>query len=145
MPPFLETLSLIGTVAMLWVGGGILVHGLAAFGVTAPEHVIHDVAEAVRAAVPVAGDVLAWLVSATGAAIVGLVAGALTAAVVASLERRSARPRRGTERASWRRRRVLLLRVGDGGGVALGRALRLAGETGASVHSAPNSRGIVLR
>ena len=83
MPPFLETLSLIGTVAMLWVGGGILVHGLAAFGVTAPEHLIHDIAEAVRAAVPVAGDVLAWLVSATGAAIVGLVAGALTAAVVA--------------------------------------------------------------
>ena len=83
MPPFLETLSLIGTVAMLWVGGGILVHGLATFGVTAPEHLIHDVAEAVRAAVPVAGDVLAWLVSATGAAIVGLAAGALTAAVVA--------------------------------------------------------------
>ena len=59
MPPFLETLSLIGMVAMLWVGGGILVvHGLATFGVTAPEQLIHDVAEAVRAAVPLAGDVL---------------------------------------------------------------------------------------
>ena len=83
MPPFLETLSLIGTVAMLWVGGGILVHGLAAFGVTAPEHIIHDIAEVVRTAVPVVGDVLAWLVAATSAAIVGLVAGALTAAVIA--------------------------------------------------------------
>ncbi len=83
MPPFLETLSLVGMVAMLWVGGGILVHGLAAFGVTAPEHVIHGLSEAVRDAIPFDADVLAWLVSAGGAAIVGLIAGAVTAAVVA--------------------------------------------------------------
>jgi predicted DNA repair protein MutK len=83
MPPFLETLSLVGMVAMLWVGGGILVHGLATFGVTAPEHVIHGLSEAVREAVPFDGDVLAWVVSAAGAAIVGLIAGAITAAVVA--------------------------------------------------------------
>jgi uncharacterized protein len=83
MPPFLETLSLVGMVAMLWVGGGILVHGLATFGVAAPEHVIHGLSEAVREAVPFDGDVLAWVVSAVGAAIVGLIAGAITAAVVA--------------------------------------------------------------
>jgi uncharacterized protein len=83
MPPFLETLSLVGMVAMLWVGGGILVHGLASFGVTAPEHVIHGLSEAVREAVPFDADVLAWVVSATGAAIVGLIAGAITAVVVA--------------------------------------------------------------
>ena len=83
MPPFLETLSLVGMLAMLWVGGGILVHGLATFGVTAPEHVMHTIAEAVGAAVPLAGGVAAWLVSAAGAAIVGLIAGAITAAVVA--------------------------------------------------------------
>jgi uncharacterized protein len=79
MPPLLETLSFVGMLAMLWVGGGILVHGLAEFGVTAPEHIIH----ALSGAVPVAGDVLAWLISATGAAVVGLVAGAVTAAIVA--------------------------------------------------------------
>jgi predicted DNA repair protein MutK len=83
MPPFLEVLSFVGMLAMLWVGGGILVHGLAEFGVTAPEHIIHGLADAVREAVPVAGDVLAWLVSATGAAVVGLASGALTAAIVA--------------------------------------------------------------
>jgi predicted DNA repair protein MutK len=83
MPPFLETLSLVGMVAMLWVGGGILVHGLASFGITGPEHVIHGLSEAARDAVPFDADVLAWLVSATGAAIVGLIAGAITAAVVA--------------------------------------------------------------
>ncbi len=83
MPPFLEVLSFVGTLAMLWVGGGILVHGLAAFGVTAPEHIIHGLADAVRDAVPFDADVLAWLVSASGAAVVGLAAGAVTAAIVA--------------------------------------------------------------
>ncbi len=83
MPPFLEVLSFVGMLAMLWVGGGILVHGLAAFGVTAPEHVMRGLADAVRDAVPFDADVLAWLVSATGAAAVGLVAGAVTAAIVA--------------------------------------------------------------
>jgi predicted DNA repair protein MutK len=83
MPPFLETLSFVGMIAMLWVGGGILVHGLAEFGVTTPEHIIHDIAGAVSSAVPVGSSVLAWLVTATGAGIVGLVAGAITAALVA--------------------------------------------------------------
>jgi hypothetical protein len=83
MPPFLQVLSFIGMLAMLWVGGGILVHGFSEYGATLPEHVIHAVSEAVRTALPVAGDVAAWLTGATGAAIVGLAAGALTALVVA--------------------------------------------------------------
>jgi len=83
MPPFLEALSFIGMIAMLWVGGGILIHGLAAFGFAAPEHVIHGLAEAARDAVPAGGDVLAWLVSAAGSAVVGLAAGAVTALLVA--------------------------------------------------------------
>ena len=83
MPPFLEVLSLVGTLAMLWVGGGILVHGLAAFGVKAPEHIIHGLSEVVRDAVPFDADVLAWLVSALSAALVGLAAGAVAAAIVA--------------------------------------------------------------
>jgi predicted DNA repair protein MutK len=81
MPPFLELLSLIGMLAMLWVGGGILIHGLAEFGITQPEHFIHAIAEGAAALLPPAGDVIAWVVTATGAGIVGLVAGAITAAV----------------------------------------------------------------
>lgn len=84
MPPFLELLSFIGMIAMLWVGGGILVHGLAEFGVTAPEHIVHGIAEAIRDAVPVGGDVLAWLASAAGSALVALIAGAVTALVIAA-------------------------------------------------------------
>ncbi|MCC7252634.1 DUF808 domain-containing protein [Hyphomicrobium sp.] len=82
MPPFLQVLSVVGTIAMLWVGGGILVHGLAEYGIAGPEHWIHDVSEAVRSAVPVVSDALAWIAGALGAAVVGVVAGALTALLV---------------------------------------------------------------
>ncbi len=80
MPPFLEVLSFIGMIAMLWVGGGILVHGLAEFGFAAPEHIIHGLSEAVRP-LPL-GDILAWVVTAGASALVGLVAGAVTAILV---------------------------------------------------------------
>ena len=82
MPPFLQVLSVVGTLAMLWVGGGILVHGLQEYGISEPEHWIHGFAAAVRAAVPAANDVLAWIASAFGAAVVGIAAGAVTAVLL---------------------------------------------------------------
>ena len=82
MPPFLQLLSVIGTVAMLWVGGGILVHGLQEYGITQPEHAIHALTDIVRGAIPVATEVFAWIAGAFGAALIGLVAGAATALVV---------------------------------------------------------------
>lgn len=82
MPPFLKFLSLVGTFAMLWVGGGILIHGLAQFGIAGPEHAQHQIAHAIASHVPFAGDVLAWLATATGSAIIGLLAGGATAVAV---------------------------------------------------------------
>lgn len=82
MPPFLQVLSTVGTLAMLWVGGGILVHGLQEYGYAAPEHLIHAISDTVRGIAPVATEALAWIAGAFGAAIVGLIAGALTALVV---------------------------------------------------------------
>lgn len=81
MPPFLNVLSTVGTLAMLWVGGGILVHGAATYGLAWPEHIIHDASEWVRATVPSAGGFFAWLAGALGGAIVGLGAGALSALI----------------------------------------------------------------
>jgi predicted DNA repair protein MutK len=75
MPVLLATLSVLGTAAMVWVGGGIVVHGLAAYGFGAVEHVIHDVAVATARAVPLAAGAVEWIVSAAGAGIVGLVLG----------------------------------------------------------------------
>jgi predicted DNA repair protein MutK len=75
MPALLAGLSVLGTAAMVWVGGGIVVHGLAAYGFDAVEHIIHDVAVATARAVPFAAGAVEWIVSATGAGIVGLVLG----------------------------------------------------------------------
>lgn len=75
MPVLLAGLSLLGTAAMIWVGGGIVVHGLAAYGFGAIEHVIHAVAVAAARAVPVAASAVEWIVSAAGAGVVGLVLG----------------------------------------------------------------------
>jgi uncharacterized protein len=82
MPTLLSMLSLVGMLAMLWVGGGILLHGLAEFGIDGPEHFLESTAEAIANLAPVGGAVLSWFVSAAVAGLVGLAAGALTHIVV---------------------------------------------------------------
>ena len=82
MPVLLTALSLIGTAAMLWVGGGIFGHGLEELGVAAAvPHAVHDVAVAAGNAVPAARAVAEWLVEALGSAVVGLVVGAVVVTV----------------------------------------------------------------
>jgi uncharacterized protein len=85
MPPFLEVLSFIGMLAMLRVGGGILLHGLAEYGFTALEHAIDAASKIARGALPLVGGVLAWFIAAAVAALIGLVAGALTGIVVSAV------------------------------------------------------------
>ncbi|WP_210530264.1 DUF808 domain-containing protein [Rubellimicrobium arenae] len=72
MPKVLAVLSVVGTVAMLWVGGNILVHGLATFGWHRPEEIIHGLAHAVAPLIgPIEGAV-DWVVRALASAVVGL-------------------------------------------------------------------------
>lgn len=52
MPTFLKALSLVGTAAMLWVGGAIVIHGLEELGAGWLGHTIHDLAYAAAHAVP---------------------------------------------------------------------------------------------
>jgi uncharacterized protein len=82
MPRLLSALSFVGMLAMLWVGGGILVHGLAEFGIDGPERVIERVA-GVASSVPVAPSIVSWLLAASAASLVGLAAGALIEMLVA--------------------------------------------------------------
>src|SRR5262245_40361393 len=77
MPALLAFLSFVGMLAMLWVGGGILLHGLAEFGMDGPEHFLHSVSEVIGDATPVGGIFLSWLVTASAAGLVGLAVGAL--------------------------------------------------------------------
>jgi predicted DNA repair protein MutK len=83
VPKMLTALSGIGTAAMLWVGGGILVHGLEELHilVTIPE-VIHHVAAAIGAAAGPLEGAVEWLVGAIGSAIVGLVVGGAIVLVI---------------------------------------------------------------
>jgi predicted DNA repair protein MutK len=76
MPGFLKGLSILGTAAMIWVGGGIIVHGLEQYGLTAIGHTIHHAAEIAGHAVPFAQAAVEWIVSAAGAGVVGLIVGA---------------------------------------------------------------------
>jgi len=79
MPSFLGLLSAVGTAAMIWVGGGILLHGLESFGASAPAHAVHALAEAAaRALGPLGG----FTVRATGAAAAGLLGLAVGAALI---------------------------------------------------------------
>lgn len=76
MPVFLRLLGIVGTAAMIWVGGGIVVHGLELYGLAVPAHVIHDTAEAAgHVLAPVAGFA-EWIVTAAGSGVVGLALGA---------------------------------------------------------------------
>ncbi len=84
MPVLLKALSVIGTAAMLWVGGGIVVHGLEVFHLDTVPHLIHVAEDAVGG-----GAFGNWIVHALGSAIVGFVIGG--AIVVAVLTFRRAR------------------------------------------------------
>jgi uncharacterized protein len=75
MPVFLIFLSAAGTAAMIWVGGGIIVHGLEVYGLPSIGRTIHDVAEVTSHALhPVAGAI-EWIIKAAGSGVVGLVIG----------------------------------------------------------------------
>jgi predicted DNA repair protein MutK len=75
MPGFLAALSTVGTAAMIWVGGGIILHGLEAFGLGALPRAVHRAAHAVGAAFPVLPGAVEWIVGALGAGLFGLVIG----------------------------------------------------------------------
>jgi uncharacterized protein len=75
MPPFLKLLSIVGMLAMLWVGGGIILHGMAEMGWKAPEYGLLGFAKQVGDAIGVASGFIAWFIHASGGALVGVVLG----------------------------------------------------------------------
>lgn len=81
MPKLLTWLSVIGTAAMLWVGGHILIVGAHELGWDLPYDIVHDLEESVSDVGGV-GAVLAWFVNTGISAIVGLMVGALVVAIV---------------------------------------------------------------
>jgi predicted DNA repair protein MutK len=81
MPRVMAALSTIGIAAMIWVGGGIIVHGLETFGIAGIAHLIHDSGKAAAHAAPGLGGAVEWAVGAIGSGLVGLAVGAVIVAV----------------------------------------------------------------
>ena len=82
MPVLMKILSVVGTAAMLWVGGGLIVHGLHEFHWDLIPGAIHHVAEGAAHVLPAVGGVIDWVVNAIGAAIVGMVIGGIIVAAL---------------------------------------------------------------
>jgi predicted DNA repair protein MutK len=82
MPGFLIFLSAIGTAAMVWVGGGIVAHGLETYGLDLLSHAITSAADAAAHLLPFAGGAVKWTVEAFLMGIVGLFVGAAAIAAV---------------------------------------------------------------
>ncbi|KQY91381.1 ABC transporter [Caulobacter sp. Root1455] len=89
MPVTMEALTVIGTAAMLWVGGGIIVHGLEHFNLTPVPHWV-EAASHWAAQVPGVGAVTGWLATVTCSAVVGLIVGGAIVGVVHLIPRKKA-------------------------------------------------------
>ena len=89
VPKLLTALSAIGTAAMLWVGGGILVHGLEEMHVLeGVPNAIHDLSHAAGALAGPLSALVEWLVTAMGGAVVGLLIGGLIVLIVRQIASR---------------------------------------------------------
>ena len=75
MPKLLKVLTVVGVVAMLWVGGHILLVGTDSLGWHALYGFVHHLEEAAAHATGGAGAFVGWLVNTFFSAIIGLVVG----------------------------------------------------------------------
>jgi predicted DNA repair protein MutK len=91
MPVVLTVLTVVGTAAMLWVGGHILLVGADDLGLHVLYEAVHHLEEAAHDATGALGGLVGWLVNTVASAILGLLAGALIVLVMTfTLHRRKA-------------------------------------------------------
>ena len=82
MPIVLSTLSWVGMVAMLWVGGHILLVGADELGLHAPYDLVHHIEVAVHDATGGFGAALGWLANTFFSAVLGVIVGAVVVVVL---------------------------------------------------------------
>ncbi|WP_299657545.1 DUF808 domain-containing protein [uncultured Tateyamaria sp.] len=75
MPGFMKLLTIVGTAAMLWVGGSIIVHGLAEMGWHAPEEIIYGLGKSVGAMFEGGSGFASWATKAAVDGVLGLALG----------------------------------------------------------------------
>ena len=82
VPKLLTTLSAVGTAAMLWVGGGILLHGIEDLGLERFPHAVEVLATTIAHQFGPLKPIMDWLANAIAAAIVGLLIGTVLVVIV---------------------------------------------------------------
>jgi predicted DNA repair protein MutK len=82
MPKLLTALTVIGTAAMLWVGGHILLVGTDDLGLHVLYGAVHHLEEIVHEAAGALGGLVAWLVNTLASALLGLAVGAVIVVVM---------------------------------------------------------------
>ena len=87
VPRLLKSLSAIGTAAMLWVGGGILLHGMEDLGLEHLPQAVHAIADEISGGMGNAGPAVGWIANAIGAGIVGFGVGIFLVVIVRQLTR----------------------------------------------------------
>jgi predicted DNA repair protein MutK len=87
VPKLLKLLSAVGTAAMLWVGGGILLHGIEDLGLERFPHAVEDLAVAIAHQFGPLKAIMDWLANALAAAIFGLLIGIVLVAIVRQFTR----------------------------------------------------------
>jgi uncharacterized protein len=92
MPRLLSVLTVVGTVAMLWVGGHIILLGTDELGFHPLYEFVHHLEEAAHDATGAFGGVVGWLVNTLGSALLGLVVGALVVVVMNLTVHRKKKP-----------------------------------------------------
>lgn len=80
MPIVLNVIGIIGTAAMLWVGGHIVVKGLSEFGAEQPYGFIHHVTESIS------NGALAWLADTGLSMLCGFILGAVIVSIVMAVK-----------------------------------------------------------
>ncbi len=86
MPKLMALLSTVGTAAMLWVGGNIVIHGLEVTHLWAwPYQTIHHIAEAAANAVPAAQGFVTWVATAALDGVFGVILGMILIPVATRL------------------------------------------------------------
>ena len=101
VPVVLKVLATVGTAAMLWVGGSIIVHGLAEMGLHQPEHLIEGFAHFAEHTLLVFPRITSWLATCFLQAILGIVIGAITIILYATGKRFFLK-RNASYRRHWR-------------------------------------------
>ncbi|MCW2613151.1 MAG: hypothetical protein JWN08_145 [Frankiales bacterium] len=93
MPKLLTVLTVVGTAAMLWVGGHILLVGTDELGLPALYDAVHHLEEDAKDASGALGGVAGWSVNTLASALLGLVVGAVAVLVMTlTVHRRKAAP-----------------------------------------------------